>query len=169
MLEFKYYLHVVQGYFSMAQARHAMGGPSRVSSLQYDSAMSALVNVQAKTPPKSENDAKLPGKDDSGEKTEFYLEWKLPNKKGKKPSADSKESDVSVRRRNVGSGIEDVSLKPEVASGDEREGGGSGGAVVKDPLLWFGVLVPPTLRQSQLCFKQGEPLRGWVCLCYSSM
>ena len=37
-----------------------------------------------------------------------------------------------------------------------REGGGMvEEEPVKDPLKWFGVLVPQSLRQSQFCFSKG--------------
>jgi hypothetical protein len=59
-----------------------------------------------------------------------------------KPKPSSKDDD-SLRRRKGEEGIEEV-VTEEVT----RE--------VKDPIRWFGVLVPQTLRRSQQCFVQGN-------------
>ena len=58
-----------------------------------------------------------------------------------------------LRRRRLQTG------QSEAGEGVEevvREGGVIvEGEPTKDPLKWFGVLVPQSLRQSQLCFSRG--------------
>ena len=137
----------------MSQARHAMGGPNRVSSLQYDSVMSSLVNIQVDTNP-------LPGDgpdtsdQDQGESVEFHLEWKTPAGKGSGESKTTDDEGTTVRRRKG----EEESI--EEVPREKTEGGGSNDSednnkLLKDPLIWLGVLVPSTLRRSQQLFKQG--------------
>lgn len=140
----------------MSQARHAMGGPNRVSSLQYDSVMSSLVNVQFNECSPSDADADKPSLDRRGKEAEFHLEWRSPGATASEPSKAAAEEEVTVRRRKKEGGIEElVNLEDSGDNGDSVEGGNR---TAKDPLLWFGVLVPPALRRSQQFFKQGELL-----------
>ena len=122
-----------------------------MSSLQYDCTMKPMVKVTMDTNCNSlscyedlVNHCQAPS---AGElQLDFHVEW---DSKGRRDSSVSKSmsehvDEVSMRRRR-GEAIEDVLT----------EGNGGGGKVLKDPLLWFGVLVPPSLRRSQQLFKQG--------------
>ena len=164
-----------QGYFYMAQARHSMGGPSSVSSLQYDGGMTSLVHTTSTFDAESYNDlTKLvtPGKELN---VEFQIDRIDPSKPIKSGDSQSKETisqqngESQLRRRNVGkesSLIEDVPLKSEptvdgkAGSQDEqkKEDTCETKSPVKDPLKWFGILVPPYLRRSQGHFCQGKAL-----------
>ena len=143
----------------MSQARHAMGGPGRVSSLQYDSVMTSLLNVRVETGKQSCDGA---GKTDGplqGGKIEFHLDWKTPMSR----TSAKKEEEFTVRRRRGEEGVEEI-VKVEESARSQEDGEGDENPV-KDPLRWFGVLVPPALRRSQHFFKQGEVLQllhcGW--------
>ncbi|EFJ47286.1 hypothetical protein VOLCADRAFT_92018 [Volvox carteri f. nagariensis] len=41
-----------------------------------------------------------------------------------------------------------------------RRGGGGGGGGARDPLHWFGVLVPPAMKEAQAQFSEGESEEG---------
>ncbi len=144
----------------MSQARHAMGGPLMVSSLQYDARMKALVSIESSVNSGvSFNElTKLP---DKKLVIEFQVDRKIPSNPIKKVASVIKQSsDSQVRRRkfNVDKGsVEDVPLSKEpcetVTMDDDDET-----YELIDPIKWFGVLVPPYLRRSQDHFKQCEAI-----------
>ncbi len=154
-----------QGYFYMSQARHTMGGPSTVSSLQYDARMEALVRLESNN---LEADTSYDAltKLLASSKELSSIDFQVSRQDPTKPSTKVKRSDESqLRRRNVDKGsVEDVPLSKEpqetvFVNGHEE-------CTVRDPLNWFGVLVPPYLRRSQDHFKQCEAmlsLQGVVC------
>lgn len=142
----------------MSQARHAMGGPSHVSSLQYDCNMKPLVKVSVETNSSSSSSyddlishSQVPSK--GMLQLDFDLEWTNPERKciGKSERVGDSDGmeEASVRRRKVEESIEEVPMEKR-----DTDGGG-GEEMLKDPLLWFGVLVPQSLRHSQQLFKQG--------------
>lgn len=139
---------IEQGWFSISKARYSMGN-KQVSSLQYASEIEPLVCVNARTL-------------DNGE-VKFCTEkvtQKCGNVSGSNVSSveDIGPQETGVRRRN----------KPKK---DSTEKGGSGKEVSEkpadgllprksdqnpqqDPLKWFGILVPQSLKQAQSSFKQ---------------
>jgi len=121
-----------------------MGGPARVSSLQYDSLMTSLVNVREKEElPLSAGTGKVDGQVQGG-KLEFHLDWKTPLKK----ISAKKGKEFTVRRRRGEEGVEEIVKVKE--SGRNQEDGECEEKSMKDPLHWFGVLVPPSLRSSSI-------------------
>ena len=48
---------------------------------------------------------------------------------------------------------EEASTKEQTSGEDHQAGKGKRETNATDPLIWFGVLVPPTLRYSQTAFK----------------
>ncbi len=134
----------------MSQARHAMGGPSHVSPLQYDSTMKALVRVglDAST---SDDDSEI------SSESEFKVYRVKPGcMDAQKASRLEKEEGVARRRKGEESvGIEDV---PSMGQG----GGCVEGEEAKDPIKWFGILVPQNLRRSQQCFVEGEDAKKFL-------
>lgn len=85
---------------------------------------------------------------------------KKKNEKGdSKPSVDEDLSSalsnadigLGVRRRNI-PGVEEVS---DGGAEDDKKKGQRGTAAGRDPIRWFGILVPGTLRQSQQSFRHG--------------
>ena len=68
------------------------------------------------------------------------------------------------RRGNTKKGMEEEEEEEEGESVEKKEGveevvkegGGVEEVEVKDPLKWFGILVPQSLRQSQQYFSKGS-------------
>lgn len=121
-----------------------------VSRVQYDAGMKSLAQVNLETN-LSMADASISSYDDlssSKVKDKVHVEFKVQRIKPgavcrSKPLA---EDEGVLRRRKGEEGIEEVTTE----GGDEvcRE--------VKDPIRWFGVLVPQNLRRCQQCFVQGK-------------
>ena len=138
------YPSCLKGYFNMAKARYSMGGSTSVSKLQYDCVMSPLVHV-----------AMVP-ESDRAEPTLTLL--RTPIDRSKKTSGASSTAETKLRRR-VGKGtseggVEDV---PKGSTTEEGEGDTyEEGEAVKDPLKWFGVLLPKCLSQAQQDFVEGD-------------
>lgn len=139
---------IEQGWFSISKARYSMGN-KQVSSLQYASEIEPRVCVRAR---KLEN----------GE-VQFCTE--KPTQKGSEepgkdltPVEDIGPQERGVRRRNKPKknvAKEDASQSaigekaPEVTRVRKIEQNPQ-----QDPLKWFGILVPQTLKQAQSSFKE---------------
>ncbi|XP_071332403.1 coiled-coil domain-containing protein 115 isoform X2 [Trachinotus anak] len=134
------------GWFTMSKARYSMGN-KQVSALQYASEIEPLVCVHAR-------------KLDSGE-VEFCTE-RVPQSKESGKDARSIEDigpqEEGVRRRNKpkkdtteNEAIDKANSDkaPEVTPVKQSDQNPQ-----QDPLKWFGILVPQSLKQSQSSFKQ---------------
>lgn len=139
---------IEQGWFSISKARYSMGN-KQVSALQYASEIEPLVCVHTR-------------KLDSGQ-VEFHTEkttHKPNNESGKdltsvedigpqeegvrrriKPKKDILEKETSEKPTS-----EKTSELPAIKKSDQNP--------QQDPLKWFGILVPQSLKQAQLSFKQ---------------
>ena len=144
---------ILQGYFSMAKARYAMGTQT-VGALQYDTVMSALVHVKPSLETVSHHETE--------ECFEFQVERIRPGKVDKSHTSQLKEAveeESHLRRRKPlsaeGHSVEDLPPAEEERAEEEKEGVREGDPP-KDPLKWFGILVPQSLRHSQQCFIQGR-------------
>ena len=133
----------------MAKARYAMGAQT-VSALQYDTVMSALVHVKPSLEILSHNETE--------DCFEFQVERIRPGKVDKSHTSQLEEAvqeESHLRRRKPvsaeGHSVEDLLPAEEWAEEGVREG-----EPPKDPLKWFGILVPQSLRHSQQCFIQGR-------------
>lgn len=134
----------------MAKARYAMGAQT-VGALQYDTVMSALVHVKPNLEILSHNETE--------ECFEFQVERIRSGKVDKSHTSQLKEAveeESHLRRRKPlsaeGHSVEDLPLAEE----EREEEGVREGEPPKDPLKWFGILVPQSLRHSQQCFIQGR-------------
>ncbi|XP_068996397.1 coiled-coil domain-containing protein 115 [Embiotoca jacksoni] len=139
---------IEQGWFSMTKARYSMGN-KQVSALQYASEIEPLVCVNARTL-------------DNGE-VEFCTErpeqtYTKESKKDQPSIQDIGPQEQAVRRRNKPKkdstekeASEDASSKkgPEVNPVRKSDQNPQ-----QDPLKWFGILVPQSLKQAQSSFKQ---------------
>lgn len=158
----------LQGYFNLAKARYSMP-PQSVGALQYDSVMTPLVHVETSWESLSAYE-ELPAAE--------YLEFTARRSGGERGRQEKKtapdETGQQLRRRKpaVAESRRDDSIEDLIQRGgaaaekdassvtgkeeeagpgrEQREGG------VKDPLRWFGVLAPHSLRHSQQCFTQGK-------------
>ncbi|XP_067408381.1 coiled-coil domain-containing protein 115 isoform X2 [Emydura macquarii macquarii] len=136
---------VEQGWFSLSKSRFAMGCKS-VSALQYGAHMEPLVRVQAS---------------EAGSGPLVFQV--IPGESG--PEAEAAESlaeeeigprEPALRRRKGPGPTEDPGrpLETDPESPDSQHGASS-----RDPLTWFGILVPQSLRQAQSSFKEGAAPR----------
>ncbi|XP_029291429.1 vacuolar ATPase assembly protein VMA22 [Cottoperca gobio] len=139
---------IEQGWFSMSKARYSMGNKC-VSALQYASEIEPLVYVHARTL-------------DTGD-VDFCTErvkQKCGNEDGKdaKSIEDIGPQEKGVRRRikpkkhiTEEEASEEASCEkaPEVTPVRKHDPNPQ-----QDPLKWFGILVPQTLKQAQSSFKQ---------------
>ncbi|XP_044162665.1 coiled-coil domain-containing protein 115 isoform X2 [Bufo gargarizans] len=130
---------VEEGWFCLSQSRYSMGNHS-VSSLQYQPEMAPSVRVQ-----------------DSAEDgvTTFTVERVQPGNrdKGKEETLQEVENigaaDQVLRHR----GRKGITEAPKPTTTEEPEKPKP--PSTNDPLRWFGVLVPQSLRQAQSNFRQG--------------
>ncbi|XP_012711734.2 coiled-coil domain-containing protein 115 [Fundulus heteroclitus] len=139
---------IEQGWFSISKARYSMGN-KQVSALQFANKMEPLVSVHVRT---LEN-----------AKVEFCTE-----RSSQKCSDESTKDPTSVE--DIGPQEEGIRRRKTTKSGDkeQRETGGTGSEKApevnlvgkrdhnpqQDPLNWFGILVPQSLKQAQSSFKQ---------------
>ncbi|TNN84291.1 Coiled-coil domain-containing protein 115 [Liparis tanakae] len=139
---------IEQGWFSMSKARYSMGN-KHVSPLQYASEMEPLVCVHAKTLDSGVVDfcterekhkcCNEVGKDDGS------IEDIGPQEEGVRRRIKSKKDETEKR------GSEETSSEKacEVNPVRKREQNPQ-----QDPLRWFGILVPQSLKHAQSSFKQ---------------
>ncbi|XP_014886597.1 coiled-coil domain-containing protein 115 [Poecilia latipinna] len=139
---------IEQGWFSISKARYSMGN-KQVSALQFANEMEPLVSVHVRT---LQND-----------KVEFCAErssQKCNDEFVKEPTPieDIGPQEEGIRRRKTTKSdtaekktSEDISSEksPEVNPGRKRDHNPQ-----QDPLKWFGILVPQSLKQAQSSFKQ---------------
>ncbi|KAM6930073.1 coiled-coil domain-containing protein 115 [Lycodopsis pacificus] len=140
---------IEQGWFSMSKARYSMGNKC-VSPLQYASEIEPLVCVHAKTLGSGEVDfctdrvkqkcCNEVGKDNGS------IEDIGPQEEGVrrriKPKKDMTEKEMSEET----SSEKAPEVTPEVRKSDQNP--------QQDPLKWFGILVPQSLKHAQSSFKQ---------------
>ena len=135
----------------MAKARYSMGGTS-VSQLQYDCVMTPLVRVATDL---NESDQS------QSEPSLTLLRTPIVRGGGKVTEVPSTKEAQLRKRAGKGTssvGVEDV---PKFTVNEEGEGEGTtedGEEMVKDPLKWFGVLLPACLPQAQQNFMEGDVL-----------
>lgn len=136
------------GYFFMSKARYSMGVKS-ISPLQYDEdSMQASVHVDVHT--------------EKSKKTRDHItmslsqEHSLPN--GASNTSDNSENNLRKRRgkaEDKGDGVESIT---EGVQDIEIKKNETKSKLKKDPIKWFGILVPTALKESQKKFKQSMEL-----------
>lgn len=137
---------IEQGWFTMSKARYSMGN-KQVSALQYASEIEPLVCVHARKLDSNEvefctqrvTQSKEPGKDVSS------VEDIGPQEEGVRRRNKSKKDIVEKEANDKASSEK----SPEVARVKHSEQNPQ-----QDPLKWFGILVPQSLKQAQTSFKQ---------------
>ena len=125
----------------MTQARFALGRPDAFNATDYDQHMTAQRviaitedgNMCLETCPQTKQEEEEVALDDEGKRRD---------------SEDA--SDVSLEQDDT-VGSRDTNLKKDVMN-SSSEAEGEMPRARRDPLFWFGVLVPPTLRQAQSDF-----------------
>ena len=71
--------------------------------------------------------------------------------------AEEEESSSAASASNRGAGFAEDCGSSRLASAPEGDS-----VKARAPLSWFGVLIPPTLREAQASFRQGEWKRVWA-------
>ncbi|XP_064643306.1 coiled-coil domain-containing protein 115-like [Lineus longissimus] len=152
------------GFFMMSKARYSMGAKS-VGALQYnDNDMTARYLVQV-----AEDNAE-------DHKLEIVNGQNLPKESKARPVIENigaQHQRGQLRKRTMGKNDEgtgkdgDLSGLPDIQnmniSGENDEGTDKRSCdnlKWKDPITWFGVLVPQSLRQSQKDFQRGIEMCG---------
>uniref|UniRef100_U3FXB1 Vacuolar ATPase assembly protein VMA22 n=1 Tax=Micrurus fulvius TaxID=8637 RepID=U3FXB1_MICFL len=135
---------VEQGWFSLSKSRYAMGNKS-VSTLQYGHQMTPSIWIETSKAEDGQTQFQVitedafKGKDESP----AFLEEIGP-------------SEQVLRRRKAPGKAEDVAQSQNAASQPAENLGH------QDPLNWFGILVPQSLRQAQKTFREGIHLAAEI-------
>ncbi|XP_059396465.1 coiled-coil domain-containing protein 115-like isoform X1 [Carassius carassius] len=132
---------IEEGWFSIAKARYSMGN-KHVSSLQYASEMEPLVYVETSMLEDGTAEFKCERKENKTEEL----------KRNAIEDIGVKETVSGLRRRiNTIQKVkeEDQETDPQVKTKAE-----SSTPEHRDPLKWFGILVPQNLKQAQSAFKE---------------
>ncbi|KAL7398868.1 hypothetical protein ABVT39_016322 [Epinephelus coioides] len=139
---------IEQGWFSISKARYSMGN-KHVSALQYASEIEPLVCVHARTLDSGEVDfcsERVKQKcSNEAEKDAKSIEDIGPQEEGVrrriKPKKDTTEKEASEEASSE--------KAPKVTPVRKTEQNPQ-----QDPLKWFGILVPQSLKQAQSSFRQ---------------
>ena len=126
------------GFLGLAQSRKSMGGPSSISHIQIPSEDSDDFLARFKTTREEQ-------KSDKGDLEFNYFSLEDKNVQDVVEDLDSKLG-IQNRKKN------DEDTKEESVKPVENKKG------VKDPIKWFGVLVPNMLRQTQKTFVKSLEL-----------
>ncbi|KAF7656039.1 hypothetical protein LDENG_00046980 [Lucifuga dentata] len=153
---------IEQGWFSISKARYSMGN-KQVSALQYASEIEPLACVHARTldngqvefctqrvthKPNNESGKALTSVEDIGPQEEGV-------RRRIKPKKDTLEKETSEKPHSKASEL------PPVKKSDQNP--------QEDPLKWFGILVPQSLKQAQLSFKQVIELSAEIATLQSTI
>ncbi|KAK7132153.1 hypothetical protein R3I93_018646 [Phoxinus phoxinus] len=131
---------IEEGWFSIAKTRYSMGN-KQVSALQYASEMEPLVHVEASLL--------------EGGTAEFKCERRQNKTEEMKKNTveDIGVNETGLRRRintkQKGVKEEEEETDPQVKTKAE-----SSTPEHREPLKWFGILVPQSLKQAQSAFKE---------------
>lgn len=151
-----------QGWFSLSKARYAMGN-KQVSALQYASQMEPLVCVHARTLVKGEVDFCTERLKQTSKETGQEL----------KTIEDIGPQEEGIRRRNTS--------KKDTTQEDESKNATITKSPVitsqrqhvqnpqQDPLKWFGILLPQSLKHAQSSFKQVIELSAEIATLQSAV
>ncbi|TRY96252.1 hypothetical protein DNTS_033468 [Danionella cerebrum] len=129
---------IEEGWFSIAKARYSMGN-KQVSALQYANEMEPLVHVETGLLDRGRADFKCDRKDN---KTDKIIEDIGAKETGLRRRIHSKQS-VDKEEDKEEDKEKDVKIKPGPPTQEN-----------KDPIKWFGILVPQNLKQAQTAFKE---------------
>ncbi|XP_077070489.1 vacuolar ATPase assembly protein VMA22 [Siphateles boraxobius] len=131
---------IEEGWFSIAKTRYSMGN-KQVSALQYASEMEPLVHVEASLL--------------EGGTAEFKCE-RIKNKT-EEPKNNTVE-DIGAKetglRRRINTKQKGVKEEEEETDPQVKTKAESSTPEHREPLKWFGILVPQSLKQAQSSFKE---------------
>ncbi|KAK2851435.1 hypothetical protein Q5P01_007711 [Channa striata] len=137
---------IEQGWFSISKARYSMGN-KQVSALQYASSIEPLICVHTRTLDNAEvefcTERVTQGKESSKDVTS--IENVGPQEEGIRRRNKPKKGVTEKDTANKASDNKAPEETPITKCGQNPQ---------QDPLKWFGVLVPQSLKQAQTSFKQ---------------
>lgn len=149
------------GYFCMSKARYVMG-IKRISKLNYAAVMNAQTTVGVEHGDEEgfsfnvSCDKKEKKESTKNEISDKENDLKKRNvKSNNDDSLDMKKSDEDANTKTLSEWGDLSSAITEIAADDELEE-----ITPVDPLNWFGVLVPQTLRQCQIEFRKAAIIAG---------
>ncbi|XP_022597173.1 coiled-coil domain-containing protein 115 isoform X1 [Seriola dumerili] len=137
---------IEQGWFTMSKARYSMGN-KQVSALQYASEIEPLVCVHARTLDNGEVDfctERVTQSKESG-KDVRSIEDIGPQEEGVR-RRNKPQKDITEKEANDKAESQKAPEVTPVKRSDQNP--------QQDPLKWFGILVPQSLKQAQSSFKQ---------------
>ncbi|XP_067448405.1 coiled-coil domain-containing protein 115 [Thunnus thynnus] len=140
---------IEQGWFSMSKARYSMGN-KQVSALQYASEIEPLVCVHARSLDNGKMEfcterVSQKCSNESGKDGMRSIEDIGPQEEGVRRRIKSKK-DITEKEASEEASSEKAPEVPPVRKSDQNP--------QQDPLKWFGILVPQSLKQAQSSFKQ---------------
>lgn len=151
---------IEEGWFSISKARYSMGN-KQVSSLQYASEMEPLVHVEASLLESGTVEFKCNRAENKTEELKNNTIEDIGAKEG------------GLRRRI---NAKQKETKEEVASNEQQETdlqektkAESPTPENRDPLKWFGILVPQNLKQAQAAFREVINLSAEIASLQSSI
>ncbi|XP_043080527.1 coiled-coil domain-containing protein 115 [Puntigrus tetrazona] len=145
---------IEEGWFSIAKARYSMGN-KQVSALQYASEMEALVHVKTSVLEDGTAEFKCERKENKTEELENNTIEDI----------GAKETGLRRRINTKQNGVkEEQETGPQVKRKEE-----SSAPEHRDPLKWFGILVPQNLKQAQSAFKEVITLSAEIASLQSSI
>ncbi|KAF4096796.1 coiled-coil domain-containing protein 115 [Onychostoma macrolepis] len=131
---------IEEGWFSIAKARYSMGN-KQVSALQYASEMEPLVYVETSVLEGGTAEFKCERKENETEELKNNTIEDIGAKEtGLRKRINTKQKGVKEEEQETDP---QVKTKAESSTPEHR-----------DPLKWFGILVPQNLKQAQSSFKE---------------
>ncbi|CAI2166039.1 1502_t:CDS:2 [Funneliformis geosporum] len=129
------------GYLQLAHAKYTMG-PGRLSQNQYDGRMQAVTR------------SLISGVEEEILKNHNYqftlINWYLVNDDiipDESESNQNNNNSSTLRRRNINESETESDITTKTENSPKKQN-------ISDPIHWFGLLVPSTLKESQKYFKQ---------------
>ncbi|KAK6304072.1 hypothetical protein J4Q44_G00265260 [Coregonus suidteri] len=150
---------IEQGWFSMSKARYSMGN-KQVSALQYGSEMEPLVRVHTRTLESGEAEFQTKRRTLKSPEERQVEDIGPKDKEGVRRRVKTKEEVPEMDQ----SDNKQPSTETEPAPASKPEPNPQ-----QDPLKWFGILVPQTLKQAQASFKQVVELSAEVAALQSAV
>lgn len=141
---------IEQGWFSMSKARYSMGN-KHVSALQYASEIEPLVSVHARTLENGEVDfcterVKQKCSNEAGKNGRSIEDIGPQDEVSGVRRRIKPKKDIAEKEASEEASTEKAPEVPPVRKSDQNP--------QQDPLKWFGILVPQSLKQAQSSFKQ---------------
>lgn len=135
---------IEEGWFSIAKARYSMGN-KQVSALQYASEMEPLVYVEDSLLERGTVEFTCKRAENKSEELKNNIEDIGAKEGGLRRRINTKQKETKVEDASDTQQETELQEKPKTESPTPEN---------RDPLKWFGILVPQNLKQAQAAFKE---------------